>query len=113
MKLAGKRVEFGVVDGVKMLNANPANDLKTGVCYYVSISCDQRAVDEAKAIQLELGLPVDETQKFHLTIAGFAPAWIQCHPRSARAKSVDVHELTEAYRVLRRGDGLGFPGFNC
>jgi hypothetical protein len=118
LALAGTQMEFGVEGGVTILNASEANDLKTGVCYYVSISCDQRATDKANEIQSEVGLPVDVTQKFHLTLAGLGPSWIQCHPKSAFATSADQQEhleseLAKGYKVMRHGDAeFDFEGFN-
>lgn len=116
LALAGNRVQFGVEESVKILNGSEANDLKTGLCYYVSISCDQRATDKANEIQRLVGLPVDSTQRFHLSIAGIAPSWLACHPKSAYARSADQElkkQLAQDYRTLRRGDAaLDFAGFN-
>jgi len=115
LALVGLQVQFGV-EQVTILNANETNDLKTGVCYYVSIACDQRATVQANEIQRKVGLPIDVTQKFHMTIAGLAPAWIECHPKSSSAKSGDQQlksRLATAYKLLRRGDSdLDFAGFN-
>ena len=69
--------------------------------------------EHAKTIQASLGLPVDPTQEFHISIAGIAPAWAP-HPKSVAARQdPSMKALFEKQcTILRHGDGSNFTGFN-
>jgi len=114
----GREVEFELEGTIKILNGSEANDMKVGGCYYVSLSCGQTATDAANRIKQDLGLAEDPTQRFHMTIATLAPAWMPFHPKSAFVASEHgqgmLAEMAEALQIQRHGDSAtGFSGFNA
>jgi hypothetical protein len=115
LSLQGTEVSFGTEREIKILNGSEANDIKTGLCYYVSISCDTSAYKAANHIRSKIGLPKDPTQKFHLSVAGIAPSWVP-HPKSSFAQSAGpamLSQIAEDYKTFRYGEEqVEFAGFN-
>ena len=112
--LAGKPYTFGMEENIKILCGDERNDMKTGSPYYLSVFCDKAAVEQAVSLQRRVGLTPDTTQKFHISLAGIAPAWMVVHPKSKQARQKPITTHIEDFRIFRHGDDAsGFEGFNC
>lgn len=113
--IAGRQFKL-VLDGtLKILNGNERNDLMVGGCYYVSLGCGKQATSIANDIKASVGLPQDDAQEFHLSLATIAPIWLPCHPKSEVALEATAEEKTmwqEKIRIFRHGNGARFSGFN-
>jgi len=112
--LDGESFTITLDGGLKILNGGEANDLKVGGCYYVSLACGRNATEIANEVKAKVGLPYDETQEFHLSVATIAPSWCPVHPKSAAAMAAGDQESrwADSYRIFRHGDSAGFSGFN-
>jgi len=114
--LAGQRFVVELDGALKILNGSEQNDSKVGGCYYVSLACGSHATSIANKIKSEVGLLVDETQEFHLSLATITPSWLPCHPKSAQGLQASPEQQcswAKAFHVFRHGDNaVGFSGFN-
>ena len=101
-------------DGVKILVGAESNDMKTGICYYLSVAFDDTVPNQLRE---EVGLPRDPNQVFHQSIAGLAPAWQTMHPKSQLYRSMhqsfkDQIDLLRDFQIFRKGL-RDFQGFNA
>lgn len=115
--LEGETYSITIEDGaLKILNGCEQNDLKVGGCYYVSFGCGSGTTQIANNLKEKVGLPRDDTQEFHLSVATITPTWIPYHTKSARAQRASAEEKSkwqDAFRMFRHGNPqLGFAGFN-
>jgi hypothetical protein len=105
--------------GTHILVASESNDMKTGCAYYLGVSFDDESTATVVDIQTSLGLPVNRTQRHHMSLAGLAPAWQPLHPKSLRYRSMDGERkvktnLQNDFQIFRKGDTTQrFIGFNC
>ena len=128
LQIEGQEFTFTLLppeEGLKILVASESNDMKTGVCYYLSMSFDDISTKIANDIKLSVGLQADLTQNFHLTVAGIAPSWQAVHPKSlvyrrANKRQRESMNPEEDFEVFRHGfkrwkteEGMSFVGFNA
>jgi len=106
-------------EGLKILVGSENNDMETGICYYINLSFDDDSTKIAYGVRAKVGLEPDATQKFHLTLAGAAPAWQEVHPKSLAYREADekqkkIMNPEEDFQVFRKGiPGSSFVGFDA
>ena len=119
-QINGQEVKFTLLppsEGIKILVGSENNDMETGICYYICLVCDDNSTKIANSVKVSVGLEADNTQQFHFTLAGAAPAWQEVHPKFlAYRNATEEHKkhmnLEEDFQVFRKGVG-NFVGFNA
>ena len=122
LQMVGQQHTFTLLppeEGLKVLVASEGNDMKTGVCYYLGVTFADSGTATANKIKAAVGLPADSTQRFHLSIAGLAPAWQPVHPKSLFYRTTGKHQqetlkLQDDFQLFRKGSEVfNFVGFNA
>jgi len=96
-KLAAAFGEVTVTtDGIVLLNGSELNDDKAGGAHYVGLAATDATTTLARKARELLGLKVDMTQKFHITIAISAPRW-KDHRKAGLLSINDVETAAGQY----------------
>lgn len=114
--LEGQMFTVTLDGALKILNGSEQNDFKVGGCYYVSLCCGTDTVKLANEILTQVGLPRNDTQEFHLSLAVITPVWLPCHTKSAsvlQATEEQKMNWQNALGIFRHGDeAVNFSGYN-